>query len=90
MDTQGRRGDHETYRALVYVLCDQFMIAANPAKLSIRVNLDGNKYKIAEIQAAMIGYHIFVYDKYDNLTHRTFMQEIRQILNYFDELIRLQ
>ena len=82
------KGDHETYRALVYVLCDKFMIAANPLTLNIRVNLDGNKYKFAEINAAMIGYHVYVYDRFHQQTHRAFIKEISYILLYFDELIR--
>lgn len=83
-----RRGDHETYRGVVYVLCDRYMIAADPFTLNIRVNLDGDKYKYAEINVTMVGYHVSVYDRFHRKTHNSFIREIAHLLSYFDEIIR--
>ena len=74
--------DHETYRALVYTLCDRFMIAADPVTVTIRVNINGIKYKYAVISVALIGFHINLHDRCGRHISKTFLTSINSTLEY--------
>jgi len=74
--------DHETYRALVYTMCDKYMIMADPHSLTIKINIDSDEYQYIEIQVAMIGCHIKVYNRVHIVIHRSFLKGINNVLGY--------
>lgn len=80
------KADHETYRGLVYVLCDKYMIAADPKKLNIRVNIDRGECKYVEIKVAILGFHIYVYNKYDMVSQHSFLQNLGHVVKFLDIL----
>lgn len=78
--------DRETYKALVYSLCDQYMIAANPDTLTVKVNIDSKKYKFSEIQIATLGFHVQVYNRYHKLSKHAFLRNLSLLLNFLSGL----
>jgi len=80
------REDCETYRALIYTLCDKYMIVADPKSLTIRVNLKYLGYKYLEIQVALVGCHSRLVNNFNEVIHTYFCNNIISIVEYINNL----